>query len=45
MIGPEFSSRTQSGRTIFVSTGGEHTEWIDLLLVSRISSGVENRAR
>lgn len=39
---PEFSSRTQGGRTIFVSTGGEATEWIDLLLVSRISSGVSN---
>jgi len=39
---PEFASRTQGGRTIFVSTGGEATEWIDLLLVSRISSGVSN---
>jgi hypothetical protein len=40
--GPEFASRTQNGRTIFVSTGGENTEWIDLLLVTRISSGVNN---
>jgi len=40
--GPEFASRTQGGRTIFVSTGGESTEWIDLLLVTRISSGVNN---
>jgi len=39
---PEFASRTQGGRTVFVSTGGEATEWIDLLLVSRISSGVSN---
>ena len=40
--GPEFASRTQNGRTIFVSTGGEQTEWIDLLMVTRISSGVNN---
>jgi hypothetical protein len=40
--GPEFASRTQNGRTIFVATGGEKTEWIDLLLVTRISSGVNN---
>ena len=40
--GPEFASRTQAGRTIFVSTGGETTEWIDLLLVTRISSGMNN---
>lgn len=39
---PEFASRTQAGRTVFVSTGGESTEWIDLLLVTRISSGVAN---
>lgn len=37
---PEFVSRTQGGRTIMVSTGGETTEFIDLLLVSRISTGV-----
>ena len=40
--GPEFASRTQNGRTIFVSTGGDMTEWIDLLLVTLISSGVNN---
>jgi hypothetical protein len=42
VIGPEFASRTQSGRTIFVSTGGERTECIDLLLVARLSTGVQN---
>ena len=39
---PEFASRTQQGRTIFVSTGGERTECIDLLLVTRLSAGIEN---
>ena len=38
---PEFVSRTQGGRTIFVSTGGERTEYIDLLLVSRIATGFQ----
>ncbi len=42
--GPEFASRTENGRTIFVATGGDKTEWIDLLLVTRISSGVNNPA-
>jgi hypothetical protein len=41
VIGPEFASRTQNGRTIFVSTRGERTEWIDPLLVTRITTGVE----
>ena len=39
---PEFAARTQNGRTIFISTGDERTEWIDLLLVVRISSGLQN---
>ncbi|MGB7159008.1 MAG: hypothetical protein WBD40_13140 [Tepidisphaeraceae bacterium] len=42
--GPEFASRTHNGRTIFISTQDERTEWIDLLLVTRISSGVNNPA-
>ncbi len=42
VIGPEFASRTQGGRTIYVATGGERTQWIDLLLVTRISTGIEN---
>ena len=42
VIGSEFASRTQGGRTIYVATGGERTEWIDLLLVTRISSGIDN---
>ncbi len=42
--GPEFASRTENGRTIFVATGGDKTEWIDLLLITRISSGVNNPA-
>jgi hypothetical protein len=42
VMGPEFASRTQGGQTIYVATGGERTEWTDLLLVTRISSGIEN---
>lgn len=43
--GPEFASRTERGRTIFVSTGGEHTEWIDLLLVTRLTRGIDRNGR
>jgi hypothetical protein len=42
VMGPEFASRTQAGRTIYVATGGERTEWIDLLLVTRLGSGIDN---
>jgi hypothetical protein len=41
VVGPEFASRTRGGRTVFVSTTGERTEWIDLLLVTRITAGLQ----
>jgi hypothetical protein len=47
VVSPEFLSRTQGGRTIFVSTGGEHSAIIDLLLVTKITfgNGVQRRRR
>jgi hypothetical protein len=34
---PELAWQTEGGRTIFVNTGGESVEIIDLLLVTRLS--------
>jgi len=45
VVSPEFLSRTQGGRTIFASTGGENTAVIDLLLVTKIVTGTANGAR
>lgn len=39
VVSPEFLSRTQGGRTIFLSTGGESVVTIDLLLVTKLAVG------
>jgi hypothetical protein len=36
---PEMMFRTRGGRTVFVNTGGENVEIIDLLLVTKITMG------
>lgn len=36
---PELMWRTPGGRTVIVSSGGEHTAIIDLLLVTKITLG------
>jgi hypothetical protein len=47
VVSPEFLWRTQGGRTIFLSTGGESVVTIDLLLVTKIAvgNGVKRRRR
>jgi len=45
VVSPEFLSRTRGGRTIIVSTGGEHTAVIDLLLMTKITTGNGARRR
>jgi hypothetical protein len=44
---PELIWRTQGGRTVFVSLGGEKVAIIDLLLVTKIThgNGVRRRRR
>ncbi|HVT27538.1 MAG TPA: hypothetical protein VHE81_05915 [Lacipirellulaceae bacterium] len=39
VVSPGFLSRTQGGRTAYVSTGGEHTAIIDLLHVTKLTIG------
>lgn len=45
IVSPEFLWRTQGGRTVFVSTGGESVVTIDLLLVTKIAVGNGTRRR
>jgi hypothetical protein len=42
---PDMMIRTKGGRTIFVVTGGENFEVIDLLLVTTITSASEKPRR
>jgi hypothetical protein len=42
---PELMWRTPGGRTIFVSQGGEKVAIIDLLLVTKITTGGESNGR
>ncbi len=44
---PEMAWQTEGGRTVFVNTGGESVQIIDLLLVTRLSyaNGSKRRAR
>jgi hypothetical protein len=39
---PELAWQTEGGRTIFVNTGGEKVEIVDLLLVTRLTYGTDN---
>jgi hypothetical protein len=47
VVSPEFFSRSKGGRTIFISSGTEAVEIIDLLLVTKITvgNGVHRRRR
>jgi hypothetical protein len=45
VVSREFVWRTQGGRTIFVNTGGENVAIIDLLLVTKITTGNGARRR
>jgi hypothetical protein len=45
VVSPEFLWRTPGGRTIFVSSGGEQVAIIDLLLVTKITTGNGVRRR
>jgi hypothetical protein len=39
VVSPEFLSRSQGGRTLFFSKGGEDFAIIDLLLVTKLTTG------
>lgn len=45
VVSPEFLARSKGGRTIFVSTGTEAVEIIDLLLVTKLTVGNGARRR
>jgi hypothetical protein len=45
VVSPEFLWRTPGGRTIFVSLGGEQVAIIDLLLVTKFTTGNGVRRR
>jgi hypothetical protein len=39
VLSPEFLSRSQGGRTLYLSTGGEDIAIIDMLLVTKLTTG------
>jgi hypothetical protein len=43
VIHPELLWRTQGGRTVFISLGGEQVAIVDLLLVTQITHGNGSR--
>jgi hypothetical protein len=45
VVSPEFLWRTPGGRTVVVSKGGEEVAIIDLLLVTKITTGNGARRR
>ncbi len=42
---PEMALHTEGGRTIFLNTGGEDVQVIDLLLVTRLSFSDNRKSR